>query len=88
MKPKKYSSYAEIDRDLEILKLENEIQYQKLVKSLNKTKENFTPQNLVDNFIESYVEKATIPFGKIFKSVLPFALEKTIPLIIKWIRHK
>ena len=31
MEPKKYSSYADIDRDLEILKLEKEIHYQKLL---------------------------------------------------------
>jgi len=44
MERKKYSSYAELDRDLEILKLEKEINYQKLVLSIQKTKESITPQ--------------------------------------------
>jgi hypothetical protein len=47
MEAKKYSSYAEIDRDLEILKLEKEIQYQKLNLCLQKTKESFTPQGMI-----------------------------------------
>ena len=88
MEPKKYSSYAEIERDLELLKLENEIQYQKLLKIFKKTKADITPQSLVNNFIESYVEKATLPYGKIFKSILPFALEKTIPLVVRWLSNK
>ena len=31
MEKKKYSSYAEIERDLEILKLEKEINYNKII---------------------------------------------------------
>jgi hypothetical protein len=88
MELKSYSSYAQIDRELEILKLEKEIQYQKVLVTLDKTKKEITPQNIVNNFIESYVEKATLPYGKILKSVMPFALEKTIPLIIKWLIRK
>jgi hypothetical protein len=38
MEAKKYSSYAEIERDLEILKLQKEINYQKLVLSFQKRK--------------------------------------------------
>jgi hypothetical protein len=51
METKKYTSYAEIDRDLEILKLEKEINYQKLVLSFQKTKESITPQNIVNGFV-------------------------------------
>ncbi|HEU0125365.1 MAG TPA: DUF6327 family protein, partial [Flavobacterium sp.] len=40
MEKKKYSSYAEIDKDLEILKLEKDINYQKLKLSFQKTKES------------------------------------------------
>ena len=42
METKKYSSYAQIERELEILKIEKEINYQKLVFSIQKTKENLT----------------------------------------------
>ncbi len=54
METKKYSSYAEIDRDLEILKLEKEISYQKLVLSIQKTKDSITPENIVRGFFDSY----------------------------------
>jgi hypothetical protein len=47
MDKKKYSSYAEIDRDLEILKIEKEIHYQKLLQSLDSTTESLNPSNLV-----------------------------------------
>lgn len=47
MERKKYSSYAEIDRDLEILKVEREIHYQKLVKSFDNTKDSLNPANMM-----------------------------------------
>ena len=43
MEKKKYSSYAEIERDLEILKVEKEIYYQKMLLSIDKTKESILP---------------------------------------------
>ena len=58
MEPKKYSSYADIDRDLEILKLEKEIHYQKLLLSVQKTKESFEPQNIINSYLGSF--KSTI----------------------------
>lgn len=88
MEPKKYSSYAQIEKDLKILKLEKEIQYQKLVLKFQQTKDNITPQSVVNNFIDSYVEKVTLPFDKIFKSIYPFLLKTSLPFIIKWISHK
>jgi hypothetical protein len=45
MQNKKYTSYAQIDSELEILKIEKEISYQKMVFGVQKTKENLTPQN-------------------------------------------
>ena len=53
METKKYSSYAEIERDLEILKVKKDINYQKLVLSFQKTKESITPQNIVGGFFSS-----------------------------------
>lgn len=47
MEKKKYSSYAEIDRDLEILKLEKEIHYQRLLQSVDNTKESLDPSNMI-----------------------------------------
>ena len=84
----KYSSYAQIETDLEILKLEKEIEYQKLVLKFQQTKDNITPQSLVNNFVDSYVDKVKMPFDKIFKSAYPFMLKTALPLIIKWVSNK
>ncbi|WP_316634791.1 DUF6327 family protein [uncultured Flavobacterium sp.] len=74
METKKYSSYAEIERDLEILKLEKEINYQKLVLSFQKTKESITPQNIVNGFLSSYKEYFSNSYVKILQSVLPYII--------------
>ncbi|WP_298224157.1 DUF6327 family protein [Flavobacterium sp.] len=80
MEAKKYSSYAEIDRDLEILKLEKDIQYQKLVLSIQNTRESFTPQGIVKNFLGSY---KTI-LSESYLSILNMAL----PYLAKWLFKK
>ena len=82
MESTKYSSYAQIERDLEILKLEREIQYQKMVLKFQQTKDNITPQSLVNNFVDSYVEKVTLPLDKIFKSAAPFLIKSSLPFLI------
>lgn len=80
MERKRYSSYAEIDKDLEILKLEKDINYQKLVLSFQKTKENITPQNIVNGFISSYTDY--------FKSSYPQILQSILTSIIGWFINK
>jgi len=77
MEAKKYSSYAQIEKDLEILKLEKEIEYQKLVLSFQKTKESFTPRGIVSNFLSSY----KMIFANSYMDVINIAL----PYLIKWI---
>lgn len=74
MEKKKYSSYAELDRDLEILKLEKEINYQKLVLSFQKTKESITPQKIVNGFVSSYTEYFSNSYVKIIQSILPYII--------------
>lgn len=71
---KKYSSYAEIDRDLEILKLEKEICYQKLVLSIQKTKDTITPENIISGFLEPYKEAIPNPYRNILKTILPYII--------------
>ena len=44
METKKYSSYAEIESELEILKLEKEIHFQKMLYNFEKTKECLEPK--------------------------------------------
>lgn len=74
MEAKKYSSYAEIERDLEILKLEKEINYQKLVLSFQRTKESITPQNIMGEIFSSYKDYFSISYPKILQSILPFVI--------------
>nr|WP_315247956.1 DUF6327 family protein [uncultured Flavobacterium sp.] len=74
MEQKKYSSYAEIDRDLEVLKLEKEINYQKLVLSFQKTKESITPQNIVGGLFHSYKDYFSTSYVSIFQSILPYII--------------
>ncbi|MBK0369642.1 DUF6327 family protein [Flavobacterium agrisoli] len=76
MEKKKYASYAEIEKDLEILKLEKEINYQKLVLSVQKTKESLAPDKMVSNFIGSYTEYFSNNYTKI--------LQRAIPYVIGW----
>ncbi|WP_166921405.1 DUF6327 family protein [Flavobacterium poyangense] len=74
METKKYASYAEIERDLEILKLEKEINYQKLVLSFQKSKESITPQNIVNGFFSSYKEYFSNSYVTILQSILPYII--------------
>lgn len=78
METKKYSSFAQIERELEILKIEKEISYQKLAYGLQKTKESIAPINLVSGVIASSLSMFSGTYGTILKIVLPIA--------IKWIK--
>ncbi|MGO4905311.1 DUF6327 family protein [Flavobacterium sp. W20_MBD1_R3] len=79
METKKYSSYAQIERELEILKMEKEISYQKLIYGLKKTKESMTPMNIVGGVVGSSLNAFSGSYG----SLLTFAL----PFVIKWIKR-
>ena len=74
MERKKYSSYSGIDRDLEILKLEKDINYHKLVLSIQKTKENITPQNIVSGFVSYYTDYFINSYPQILQSILSFII--------------
>lgn len=74
MEPKKYSSYAEIDHDLKILKVEREIHYQKILFTVDKTKQKFLPSKQL-SFVGDVLEKATTgPIGTILKIAVPYAV--------------
>lgn len=74
MENKKYSSYAAIDRDLEILKLEKQISYQKLVLSIQKTRDAITPENIVSGFLAPYKESLPNPFRFILQTIVPYLI--------------
>lgn len=80
MEPKKYSSYAQIETELEILKLEKELNYQKLALSIQETKDSFTLQNMASGFLGSYKTIFSNSYVTILKTVLPY--------IISWIINK
>lgn len=74
METKKYSSYAQIERDLEILKLEKEINYQKLLINFQKTKDSITPQNIVGGLFYSYKDYFSNSYSKILQTILPYVI--------------
>ncbi|MDV6167754.1 DUF6327 family protein [Flavobacterium sp. DG1-102-2] len=47
MNTKVYQSYDEINRDLEILKVEKDLAYAKFKKSLDETKDSLQPMNMI-----------------------------------------
>ena len=74
MHSRKYSSYAEIDRELEILQLERQIHVEKIKLELGKTKENLKLGNLVEGYFEfSKEEKASFIF-RMVRLALPTVL--------------
>ena len=76
MEPKKYSSYAEIELELEILKLEKELNLQKIKFNVEKTKESLMPKNIIKSFFGDYKAMLSNSSGTI--------LNIAIPLIINW----
>jgi len=76
MEPKKYSSYAEIELELEILKLEKELNLQKIKLNVEKTKESLLPKNIIKSFLGDYKSILSDSSGMIFNTA--------IPLIINW----
>lgn len=80
MQAKKYSSYAQIDRELEILKVEKEISYQKLVLSVQKTKESFSFLNITSNVFDTVKSSFFSSYGAILRLLIPIA--------IKWFKNR
>jgi hypothetical protein len=72
MRTKKYSSYAQIERELEILKIEKELSLQKLRFEIEGMKENLEPKNILRGLIGSYMPTISGPYGKIIGLALPF----------------
>ena len=76
MEPKKYSSYAQIELELEILKLEKELNLQKIKLNVEKTKESLLPKNIIKSFLGDYKSILSNSSGTI--------LNIAIPLLINW----
>lgn len=76
METKKYSSYAQIELELEILKVKRELNFQKIVLNVEKTKECLLPKNLIKSFLGDYKSILSDYSGMIFNI--------SIPLLINW----
>lgn len=75
METKVYTSYAEIDRDLEILKLQKEIDHQKLALSVEKTIDNLTPGSLMQNVLGN-VGTLVTKYDWLSKIVVPLLIRR------------
>ena len=80
MELKKFSSFEAIDKELEILKLERELNYEKLVLSIYMTKDNLKPKALFSELLGSY--------KSILSSSFSLLLSAAIPYIINWFKNK
>lgn len=80
MGTKKYSSYAEIELELEILNVERELNFKRIVLNVEKTKENLLPKNIIKGFLGDYKTILSDSSGLIFNIA--------IPLIINWITKR
>ena len=74
METKKYASYAEIDRDLEILKLEKDIHFQKLLLSVQKTKDSFEPKNIINSYLSSFKSTLSNYYVQILQAAIPYII--------------
>ena len=55
---KVYKSFSEIDRDLNILKLQSEIEKEQMKLTFSEIKEDFSPISIAGNFIGAIAKKA------------------------------
>lgn len=74
METKKYSSYAQINHDLEILKVQREIHYQKIMLSIDKTKESIFPSKSILFVNDLYRKVFSGSLGTILKIAIPYAI--------------
>ena len=80
METRKYSSYDQIEKDLAILKIEKEIHYQKIVLSIDKTKESIIPSKSLSLVSQVYEKAFTGTTGTIVKILIPY--------LISWYRNR
>ncbi|HEY6143679.1 MAG TPA: DUF6327 family protein [Flavobacterium sp.] len=80
MEKKRYSSYAQIELELEILKVEKELNLKRIVLNIEKTKESLLPKNLLLSFLGDY--------KKILSDYSGTILNIAVPLFINWITKR
>lgn len=80
METKKYSSYAQIELELEILKVERELNLKRIVLDVEKTEESLLPKNIIKGIFRDYKSILSNSSGMI--------LNIAVPLIINWITKR
>jgi hypothetical protein len=76
-KPKVYSSFEEIELDLQILKIEREIHAQKIKLNLEKTGQNLRPMNLLQDYIGEGTRNTLSLIEPILKFILQFFMKRS-----------
>lgn len=80
MEKKVYSSYAEIERDLEILRLERALYLEKVKLSIDQSKQKLEPVSL----LRSYFGIS----GKINFSTISSVVKIAFPLIVRFMKSR
>ena len=77
MESKQYTTFEQIERDLQILKLEREIHHKKIALHVEQTKENLTPRSLLSGLLHFSIPNNLGSIIKLFA-----------PLLIQWFFNK
>ena len=75
-KPKIYSSFEEIELDLQILKVEREIHAQKIKMGIRKTGDNLRPMNLLHDYIGPSNQTTISLIEQVVKFILQFVIKR------------
>lgn len=73
---KQYTTFDDIDKDLEILKIERDLSYHKMRKELAKTKESFELKNLIGSTPTKILSFLSALSGPLKSLALTFLFKK------------
>lgn len=76
MEKKRYSSYAQIEQELDILKVEKELYYQRLLQTFDNTKESLDPKRMLGGVPELAIDMVSGLAGPLKGMLINFVLKK------------
>lgn len=77
-KVKTYATYDQINKDLEIFKVEKELAYQKFLKSLDETKESLEIKNIIGDTPHKAMNALSALSGPLKSAALTFLFKKIL----------
>jgi hypothetical protein len=77
-KNKVYYTYDQINRDLEIFKVEKDLAYQRFLKSLDETKESLEIKNIIGDTPKKAMNALSILSGPLKSAALTFLFKKIL----------